>query len=452
METGTLETQEELRAALAGTAPDFAQLRAAPPHELAEALSELGPSELGRLFTRFGDEALAELIAELEPFDAARLLGKLSRAQAADVLEEMDPDDAADVVEELVPHEAEAILVEMEQAEAADVRELLSYPADSAAGIMTPDFVALEPELTADEALVRLRRVAEEAEQIYYVYVTEPFIGRLLGVLSLRNLVLSRPWTPIRELMVADVARVRADADQETAARMLDQRNLIALPVVDEDDRLLGIITADDAADVLLEEAGEDIERLGGSQPLEEPYLRASVWHMVRKRAPWLLVLFLGGAYTASVLEFFSDTLSELVALSFFIPMLIGTGGNVGSQTVTTLVRAMGVGEVDFGDLLRVLRREVIVGAILGVLMGGIAFLRAVMLGRDVALTVGPVVGLSAMLIVIWAACVAAILPLVLHRLRIDPAVVSAPFITTLVDGTGLFLYFTVARLLLGLD
>jgi magnesium transporter len=459
MDTQMLDTRDALRAALAsGAAADpaassalaLATLRAAPAHELAEALGELSVTELGLVFARFGDEALAELIAELDPFDAARLLGKLSRAQAADVLEEMDPDDAADVVEELVPNEAEAILVEMEEEEAEDVRELLTYPEDTAGGLMTPEFVALSPDLTADQALIALRRVAEEAETIYYAYVTEPGTDRLLGVLSLRNLVLSRPSTPIRELMATEVAKIRADADQEAAARLLDQRNLIALPVVDEQDRLLGIITADDAADVLLEEAGEDIERLGGSEPLEEPYLHASVLHLVRKRIPWLMVLFIGGAYTASVLDHFETTLSELITLSFFIPMLIGTGGNVGSQTVTTLVRAMAVGEVDFSDVLRVLGRELMVGTIIGIVMGGVTYIRAWTLG--VGWEIGPVVGLAALLIVVWAAAVAAVLPLFLHRLRIDPAVVSAPFITTVVDGTGLFLYFSIAQLMLGLD
>jgi magnesium transporter len=459
VETQTLDTRDALRAALAsGASADtsassalaLATLRAAPAHELAEALSELSATELGVLFTRFGDEALAELIAELDAFDAARLLGKLSRAQAADVLEEMDPDDAADVVEELVPNEAEAILVEMDREEAEDVRELLSYPEDTAGGLMTPEFVALSPDLTADQALIALRRVAEEAETIYYAYVTEPGTDRLLGVLSLRNLVLSRPSTPVRELMATDIAKVPVDADQETAARLLDQRNLIALPVVDERDRLLGIITADDAADVLLEEAGEDIERLGGSEPLDEPYLHASVLHLVRKRIPWLMAFFLGGAYTASILDHFESTLSQVIALSFFIPLIIGTGGSAGSQTVTTLVRALAIGEVHFDDMLRVLRRELLVGGIIGLVMGSVTYLRAWTLG--VGLEVGPVVGLAALLIVVWAATVAAILPLVLHRLRIDPAVVSAPLITTLIDVTGLFLYFTIAQMMLTLD
>jgi magnesium transporter len=315
---------------------------------------------------------------------------------------------------------------------------------------MTPEYVALTPSMRADEALTALRRAAEEAETIYYTYVVEPDSRKLLGVLSLRNLVLSRPWVPVSELMVQNVQRVRVDADQEEAARLLDQHNLIALPVVDEDDRLLGIITADDAADVLLEEAEEDIQRLGGSQPLEEPYLRASITHLFRKRAPWLLVLFLGQAYTSSVLAAFEITFSELAALVIFIPMLIGIGGNVGSQTVTTLVRAMGTGEVDLGDVFRVLRREITVGVLLGVLMGLAAYIRAFTMGE--AVRVGPAVAIAAVCIVIWAATVAALLPLALRKLRVDPAVVSAPFITTLVDGTGLFIYFTIARILLGLD
>jgi magnesium transporter len=445
-----IDVRAVLRAALSnGHAPDIEVLHEAPREELAQALGDLTPLELGLLVTRLGDEALAEIVAELDAFDAARLLGKLGRAQAADVLEEMDPDDAADVMGELHPSEAEAILHEMEHEEAHDVRQLLNYPPESAAGIMTPDFVAVAPYLTADEALAQLGRVAEEAETIYYVYVTDPATSRLLGVLSLRSLVLSPRWKLVSQLMYPDVTRIRADADQETAARLLDKNNYLALPVVDEHDRLLGIITADDAADVLLEEAGEDIERLGGSQPLEEPYLRASIVHLFRKRVLWLLILFVGGAFTGSVLNHFQDILSQMVSLTFFIPLLIGIGGNVGSQTVTTLVRAMGVGEVHFRDLFRVFWREAAVGVLLGIVMGAVTYARAWILG--VGWEIGPVVAVTALFIVVWAASVAAVLPLILHKLKIDPAVVSAPFISTLVDGTGLFLYCTIAGMMLGL-
>jgi len=446
-----LDVRAMLRAALSnGHAPDLAALRAAPREELAQALADLDAIELGTLVTRLGDEALADLIAELDSFDAARLIGKLGRAQAADVLEEMDPDDAADVMGELRPHEAEAILGEMELEEAEDVRELLTYPAESAAGIMTPDFVAVAPYLSADEALAQLGRVAEEAETVYYVYVTDPQTGKLLGVLSLRNLVLSPRWKLVSQLMNTGVTRIQADEDQETAARLLDKHNYLALPVVDEEDRLLGIITADDAADVLLEEAGEDIERLGGSQPLDEPYLRASILHLFRKRIIWLLVLFVAEAYTGTVLRHFEDTMAEMVSLAFFIPLLIGTGGNVGSQTVTTLVRAMGVGEVQIRDIFRVLSREIAVGLLMGTVMAIATLVRAWTLG--VGAEIGPVVATTALFIVVWSAAVSAVLPLILRQLRVDPAVVSAPFITTLVDGTGLFLYFTIARIMLHLD
>jgi len=445
------DVRAELRAAVsASRPPDIGVFHAVPREELTQALAELNAHELGRLVAHLGDEALAELVAELDPFDAARLLRKLGSAQAADVLEEMDPDDAADVVGELRPEEAEAILGEMEHEDAQDVRDLLSYPPESAAGIMTPDFVAVAPYLTVGEALAELGKVAEEAETIYYVYVTDPRTGVLLGVLSLRSLVLSPRWKLVSQVMNPDVTRVLADADQEVAAQLLDQHNLIALPVVAEGGRMLGIITADDAQDVLREEASEDIARLGGSQPLDEPYLRASIWHLFRKRVIWLLVLFFGGAYTGSVLQHFEDTLAGMVSLSFFIPLLIGTGGNVGSQTVTMLVRAMGVGEVQFRDLFRVLWREMCVGGLLGIVMGSATYLRATMLGVGVEL--GPVVGLTSLFIVVWAASVGAVLPLILHRIRLDPAVVSSPFISTLVDGTGLFLYLTIARMMLGID
>lgn len=425
-------------------------LWALPPAERADALRRLSPSELAGLFTRLGDEALADLLAELDAHDAARLIAKLSRAQAADLLEEMAPDDAVEVVAELAPAQAEAVLIEMEPTDARDVRALLAYPEDSAGRLMTPDFIALGPELSANEAMIVLRTIAEQVETIYYSYVTDPATDRLLGVLSLHRLVLARPTTPIGELMVTDPVKVRADASREEAARLLDQHHLLALPVVDAADRLLGIITADDAAEVLLEEAGEDIERLGGSQPLEEPYLRASIGHLFRKRVIWLLFLFVAEAYTGSVLRHFEETLSEAIALAFFIPLLIGTGGNTGSQSVTLLVGALRAGEVEFRDLPRVFVRELAVGLLLGGVMALATYIRAWTLG--VGIEVGPVVAITALCIVVWAAAVAAVLPLVLHRLRLDPAVISAPFITTLVDGTGLLIYFTLARWLLHLD
>jgi magnesium transporter len=325
---------------------------------------------------------------------------------------------------------------------------LMAYPPESAAGLMTREVVTLSPDLTAEQALVAIRRVAQEAETIYYVYVTDQ-AGKLLGVLALRDLVLAAPNTPISQLTRRDLVKVRADADREVAARLLTDRGLLAIPVVDENDRLLGIITSDDVADVLEEEATEDITRLGGSEPLDEPYLHSSVATLVRKRVVWLLLLFVGGALTSNVLHHFATTLDQVVALTFFIPLLIGTGGNVGSQIVTTLVRAIGVGEVRLQDLPRVLRKELIVAMLIGVIMAAAALVRAWTLGVEWHL--GMVVAVTACFIVLWAATVSAVIPLVLRKMGVDPAVVSAPFLSTLVDATGLFLYLTIARVMLGI-
>lgn len=435
------------RAPLDPRTADAATLRALAPHDLAEVLFDLNATELAHLFQRFGDEDLAELVAELDPHDAARLILKLTGPQAADVLEEMPPDDAADVVEELSASEAAAILREMEPDEARELQALLAYPEGSAGHLMTPKYVSVSPDLTAEEALAVLRRVAEEVETIHYVYVTARETRRLLAVLSLYTLFFSKPQVPVREIMNRDVAKVRAEAPQEEAARLLNQYRFFALPVVDADDRLLGIITADDAAAVLREEATEDIERLGGAQPLDQPYLTASPFTLARRRIGWLFLLFVASAYTGTVLRHFGDELQRVVALTFFIPLLIGTGGNIGSQTVTTVIRAMALGEVRFRDAFRVWLKEIGTAVLLAAVLALATFVRAWTLG--VTPTIGLAVALTAFAIVVWAATVAALLPLALQRLRVDPAVVSAPLITTLVDGTGLVIYFEIARRIL---
>ncbi|MBI4504393.1 MAG: magnesium transporter [Chloroflexi bacterium] len=442
------EVLAQIRAALAARdVPPLAELAEEHPGIMAAALLALTPAETRHLVALIGDDRAATVVEELDAADAADVLARLTRADAADVLEEMAPDDATDVVEVLPPAEAEALLIEMEPADAAHIRELLAYPPDTAGGIMTPEFLALSPNLTVEEAITALRTVAQEVETVYYVYVIDAE-DRLLGVLGLRNLLLAPPGTRVGDLVDRDVVRIRADADQEEAARMLREYRFLAIPVVDAENRLLGIITADDVADVVEEETTEDIERLGGSQPLEEPYLRASVLDLVRKRAGWLLFLFVASAYTVNVLHYFEAELQAVVALGFFIPMLIGTGGNVGSQVTTTLTRALALGDVAPGDVLEVLSKELRVSLLLGLVMGGATLLRALLLGTP---DLGHVVAITAFLVVLWATTVAAVLPLLLRALRLDPAVVSTPLITTLVDGTGLVIYFEVARALLRL-
>ncbi len=418
------------------------------PSEWADLVPRLDPHEVTTLIRWLPDEELPELLEELEPAQAAQILRTLSIPEAADVLAEMDPDDAADVVEELSDPDADRILIRMRPEDAAEIRELAAYPPDSAGGIMTPAFVAVASGTTAADAIAAIRRLVDDAETVNYVYVIDAE-RRLQGVLSLYRLLLSASDTPVAELVAPSTVRVRADADQETAARLLTDRNLLAIPVVDADDRLLGIITDDDVAEVLEAEATEDIERLGGSEPLNVPYRLSSVPLLFRKRVGWLLLLFVAEAYTGTVLRNFENELSAAIALSFFIPLLIGTGGNIGSQTVTLIVRAMALGEVTIKDIGWIAWKEMRVGLSLGLVMAVVAFGRAQLLG--VGYDVGAVVSLTILAICFWSATVAALLPLALRQLKIDPAVVSAPLITTLVDGTGLIIYFEIARYMLHL-
>lgn len=308
-------------------------------------LEDLTSAELSQLFQFLGDEALARLLSRLDDRDAAGILVQMPPAEAADVLERIDPDDATDIFAEIdkaVPQTAGTLMAEMEPSKADLIRQLMAYEPDSAGGIMTPAFVAVVPELRADETIAAVRQLAAQAETISYIYVIDRD-EKLLGVLSLHSLVLNPPETPVSELMAKNTWSILVDEDQEIAARMLTERDLAALPVTNHDGRLLGIITHDDVADILEEEATEDIVRLGGSQPLDTPYRHAGIIHLARKRIPWLLILFVAEAYTGTILRAFEDELEQVIALAFFIPLLLGTGGNVGSQITTTLVRAMAV-------------------------------------------------------------------------------------------------------------
>ena len=413
-------------------------------------LEDLTTEELSRLFVILGDESLALLLSRLDDRDAAHILTRMFAAQAADILEQIEPDDATDIfaeVEQANPEIAGTILIEMDPVEAAEIRDLLAYDPDSAGGIMTPAFIAVFPELRADQTVAALRKVAEQVRSIHYVYVVDRS-EKLLGVLSLSRLVLSRPETPVNELMVPNVISVEVTTDRVEAARILTGHDFLSLPVVDAGGRLLGIITSDDVHEILEEEATEDIERLGGSQPLEVPYLRAKPSLLFRKRIVWLLVLFVAQFFTVSIQEHYESILAQVTLLAVFVPILIGTGGNVGSQTVSTIIRAMALGEVHPRHILRIIGKEALTGLGLGIVMGVMMFGRAMFTGSgdvNIALTVG----LTILALCTWAATVGAVLPIVLSKLRFDPAVVSAPFISSFVDSTGLIIYFTLAGILL---
>ncbi len=414
----------------------------------AEAIFEaLDASETSALFDLVGDEEFADLIERLDDEHAADVLELIPASDAADVLEELDPDDATDIFSELEPEHSDVILVQMEPEEAQELRGLLAYPSDTAGGLMTPAFVSIAPTLRADQAIAALRKVAETAETVNYVYVTDPQ-DHLLGVLSLHRLVLTNQESLVRDLMVTRPVTVQVAADQEDAAKLLTENDLLALPVVDSENHILGIITVDDITEVLEREVTEDIERIGGSAPLSEPYLRARPRLLYRKRIVWLLVLFMAQFLTVSIISRYDSLLDQMTVLSFFIPILIGTGGNIGSQTVTTIVRALAIGEIGPQHTFRVFLKEASTGLMLGLTMAVLMFGRA-LVTSGATTEVALVVAITVFSIGIWAATVGSILPIVLDRLRVDPAVVSAPFISCLVDTTGLIIYFTVARALL---
>lgn len=417
----------------------------------AEAIFEsLNASETSALFDLVGDEEFADLIERLDDEHAADVLEQIPASHAADVLEELDPDDATDIFSELEPEHSDVILVQMEPEEAQELRELLAYPPDSAGGLMTPAFVSIAPTLRADQAIAALRKVAETAETVNYVYVTDPE-DHLLGVLSLHRLVLTNQESLVRDLMFTRPITVQVTADQEDAARLLTDNELLALPVVDGENHILGIITVDDITEVLEREVTEDIERIGGSAPLSEPYLRAKPSLLYRKRIVWLFVLFMAQFLTVSIISRYDSLLASMTVLSFFIPILIGTGGNIGSQTVTTIVRALAIGEIGPQHTIRVLLKEASTGLMLGITMAALMFIRA-LLTNGANAEVATVVAITVFSIALWAATVGSILPIILNRFKVDPAVVSAPFISCLVDTTGLIIYFTVAKAILDIS
>ncbi len=408
------------------------------------------------------DEEVRSLVALLDPVTGPRLLGGVERHAAAEVLEvippttaaglveSLDPDHAAELLRALPEHPRQMVLSEMRLARSAVVRGLLAWPEGSAASRMTPDVATVRPTMTVAEALAAARAQADRADwgEVYATQRREgPVPGEaLLGALSFRDLVLADPSRLVADVMRTDLVTTDALADQEEAARLRQESGITALPVVD-DGVLLGVLTVDDLTDILEEESTEDAARQGGSQPLDVPYLRATPWLLWRKRVVWMLALFLAEMYTGTVLRAFEDELSTVVALAFFIPLLIGTGGNTGTQVTTTLVRAMATGQVRLRDMPRVLRTELSTGLLIAITIAVVAWGRAWTL--DVGAEVAWTVAISAAAIIVWSSLIASVLPLLLARVKIDPAVVSGPMITTLVDGTGLIIYFTVARMMI---
>jgi magnesium transporter len=395
------------------------------------------------------------LFHSLDAREQCALLCAFSPAERQLWMRQLAPDDAADAVQAAAPEDREALLAALDAPTRREVAALLAYAEDEAGGLMSPRYVRLRPDMSVDEAVAYLRRAARErVETIYYIYVLDSE-QRLVGVVSFRDLFAAQPEARVRDVMRQNVISVRDDLDQEAVAHVIAENDLMAVPVLDAEGRIRGIVTVDDIVDVVREEATEDIQKIGGTQALDAPYLEVGVLDMVRKRGGWLTVLFAGQLLTAATMSLFESALARAVVLALFIPLVISSGGNAGSQASTLVIRAMAMQEVRLRDWGRVLRRELLAGLLLGVLLGGIALLSIVLWPRgDEAfsghfLAVGVTVALSLIWIVIWGAVSGGMLPFALQRLGFDPASASGPLVTTLVDVTGLVIYFSVASVML---
>jgi magnesium transporter len=418
------------------------------PADIADVLDDLLAEDAVVVFDMLSDEIASEVLDETGSIIRQELVEKVDDERLADLLDGLPMDDAAEFLDELPSDTATRLLSLMEPEEAEDVREILSYENETAGRLMTRDVAALRRQWTVEEALDYLRALArdEDAETIYYLFVVDRE-NRLIGVVPIRAMLHAQPKATIESIMVPEVITVPVTADQEELAEIVSKYDFVAIPVVDEDNRLLGVVTVDDVLDIVEEEATEDIQRLGGSEPLDQPYFSASVLQVVGKRLIWLLPLFAASIVSDFIVERYEWLTAVFISLTLFLPVVIGTGGNAGSQTVATIIRAIAVGEVRLADFGRAWSREFLVALILGLVLGIAGYVRAILFdsGPGIAL----VLALTLPLVVIAANTMATLVPLIAERVHIDPAVVSTPMITTIVDASGIFIYFTLAALIL---
>ncbi len=420
------------------------------PGRVAELIEDLEEAEADALFGVLPPRSRAEVLSYLDNDRQARIVKAMAPKEAAELLHLMSHDERAGLVNRLDEDVIDPVLPLLAQAEREDIRRLASYEPRTAGAAMTTDYVTLPPHITVREALELLRHEAPDRETIYYSYVVD-HQRRLIGFVSLKTLILSRRAAVIEQIMQRDVIFARVVEDQEAVARQIDKYDLLAIPIVDGSDMLVGIITHDDAMDILRQEQTEDILAFGGvsrdAMGSEETYWQGRIVEAVRRRIGWLLLLFLAGTMTKYVSHFFKDIQLRLPDLIDFIPLMIGTGGNAGSQTVGTIIRGLALGEIQRPQALRVVCREWLTGLLLGAVLGGLAFIYTWLLHGSPSFAA--VIGLAILFICTWANTVGAMVPLLAKRFGIDPAVVSAPLISTLVDATGLVIFYTVAIVIL---
>lgn len=427
------------------------QLLALHPVEISESLESLDHDERFQVVSALPADKAAHVLLNSDAESRAGLLGRLSPTNLALILDHMPVEHATRILEQLDDPKQEAVLAASSPEDAAQMKAIQNCRPSSVGRLLVRQVPRIQQQMSVGEAFRYLRRSSAQLSTINNLYVLDKD-AVLVGVVALRDLVEASPDAHIRDLMQRRVVMVTPDTDREEAAHLISRYNFLALPVVDDRKRFLGIVSVDDLVDVLIQEGTEDLLHLGAVAGGDETEGSSSYWDgrigsAVKKRVGWLLLLFLAGSLTSQVLKHFQVQLQELVALSFFVPLLIGTGGNAGSQTVMTVVRGLALGEIRPRDAGRVLFRETLTGLLLGLLLGLIAFIGAWVVTGDIRL--GAVLGTAVVAVCAWSTCVGALVPITAHFLKVDPTVASAPFISTLVDATGLMIYFLIAKLIL---
>ncbi len=451
-------------------APDILELLDETPEALAKETEEMHAADLANIAEALPRDRVAAFISALPVERAAdvleyldedlrtELLETMSARQAAELVTEMTPDDRADALEDLEEESADEILLEIPAAERAETERLLAYEPDTAGGLMTTEFVSVSEDTPVEEALAAVRRIArsERREAMNAIYTTDG-AGRVRGVMSLRELLAAPEGAKVSEIAWEEVVTVPIDADREQVARLTAEYDLVAVPVVDDEGVIQGVVTVDDVIDALVEEHTEDVQRFGGMQALEEPYSQIGFGTAIMKRAPWLAALLVGEMLTTFPMKFFEEELQKAIVLGLFIPLIISSGGNSGSQATSLIIRSLALEEIRLKDWWRIFRREILFGVALGLILGVLGMLRVIVWQQlgigggygEHYMLIALTVGIALLGVVTFGSLAGAMLPFIMKRIGFDPASASAPFVATLVDVSGLTLYFYVALLLL---
>ena len=426
------------------------------PTDIAFLFDDLEEHTLPLLFRLLPKDLAAETFVEMEAESQELLIRGFSDSELKEVVDELYVDDAVDLVEEMPANVVKRILRQADAETRKLINDILKYPEDSAGSIMTTEFIELRPSMTVADAIKNIRRNGLDSETINTCYIVDE--GKhLCGTISIRDLILSEDDRILSDIMEENVISVSTMTDQEEAISVISKYNFTVLPVVDGETRLVGIITVDDAMDVMEDEATEDIEIMGGVTPVDKPYLRTGAFQLWKARIPWLMLLMIGATFTGIILNHFENALARVTALTLFIPMLMDTGGNSGSQASVTVIRALSLGDIEFKDILAVIWKEIRVAVLCGISLAAVAFLKIILIDRllmhneDVTVLIAALVCITMALVVLMAKIIGCTLPMLADKLGLDPAVMSSPFITTIVDALSLLIYFAIASRILAL-